>query len=240
MLTAESVFQAVRGNPMAAAASLDAMAQGVLAAATDVARTPLSGVSFTQRLVVALDARGARRRRRGARTPRAAAEPFLDDWVGTLLGAPTQIGCRVDLPDGSTHAVTLDALALRPLDLVVLARTPPPGLGDGELDRRVLARRRRAGRRAHRTTTRSTAPHHLAHGARARAHDRRLLAVARPLAPADLVVARRRRQRRRRPRAGREAAARAQAALAPAHDDGDGARSGARRRSAAATTAHRR
>ncbi len=85
LLTAESVFQAVRGNPTAAAASLDSMA-----------------------------------------------------WVGTLLGNLSRVGCQVLESDGTARSVTATALALRPLDLIALAKSSASGQGDGELDRRVL------------------------------------------------------------------------------------------------------
>jgi hypothetical protein len=188
VLTAESVFQAVNGNPMAAAASLDAMAQGVEAPRLDVVRTPLSGTSFTQRLVVALDARAPAAGDWGQRTPRAAAEPVLDDWVGTLLGPPSKIGCRVRTPDGGLHPVALDALKLRPLDLVALVRTPPSGLGDGELDRRVLdAAGAPVGSEVlYDSTQLGRTFAETIELARAVAG---LLAVARPLAPSDLVLA---------------------------------------------------
>lgn len=139
LLTAESVFQAVQGNPMAAAATLDTMGQGSQPPRPDVARTPLGGASFTQRLAVVLDASVTPEPGSwGERTPRAAAEPFADDWLGTLAGPPADIGCAIRLPDGSVRELRADALSLRPLDLVALARTPPADFGDTELDRRVL------------------------------------------------------------------------------------------------------
>jgi hypothetical protein len=187
VLTAESIFQAVRGNTMAAVASLDSMASGVSPPAPEVVRTPLGGVSVTQRLAVALagaavPGTGAW----GARTPRAAAEPFLDDWVGTLLGPPSEIGCTVHFADGSAHDVRLAALRLRPIDFVALARTPPSNSGDSELDRRVLV------------ATGSATGERVDYGATSAAHTfaatlefartvGELLAVARPLEPADLV-----------------------------------------------------
>ncbi|MCU1280135.1 MAG: uncharacterized protein JWM53_3681, partial [bacterium] len=132
LLTAESVFQAVRGNPMAAVASLDAMAQGTAPPDPEVVRSPLGGAAFTQRLAVVLD--GSAPPSAGA-TPRATAEPFLDRWVGSLLGDLSKIGCRV-LTSGSTKSVTLAALKLSPLDVVALAKSAASA--DSELDRRVL------------------------------------------------------------------------------------------------------
>lgn len=133
LLTAESVFQAVRGNPMASVASLDAMAQGTAPPDPEVVRSPLGGAAFTQRVAVALD--GSAPPSQGA-TPRATAEPFLDRWVGSLLGDLSQIGCRVLASDGSTKSVTLAALVLNPLDVIALAKNAASG--DSELDRRVL------------------------------------------------------------------------------------------------------
>jgi hypothetical protein len=212
VLTAESVFQAVNGNPMAAAASLDAMAQGVEAPRVDVVRTPLSGRSFTQRLVVALDPRAPAAGAWGQRTPRAAAEPVLDDWVGTLLAPPSKIGCRVRKPDGSLQPVTLDALKLRPLDLVALSRTPPSGLGDGELDRRVLDA---AGAPAGSEVLYDSTPlaRTFAEAVELARATAELLAVARPLAPSDLVLAADARSTAPDSGAAAKAASRAQAAL---------------------------
>lgn len=188
VLTAESIFQAVRGNPMAAAASLDAMAAGVTPPKPDVVCTPRSGVSFTQRLVVAL-AGGAVPTQGpwGARTPRADAEPYLDGWAGTLMGPPSQIDCTVRFADGRTQLVTLDALALRPLDLIALARTTPTGAGDAELDRRVLAAAG-APTGAHVDYGLSGTTHSFAVVLELARTIGELLAVVRPLSPRDLVA----------------------------------------------------
>jgi hypothetical protein len=188
LLTAESVFQAVRGNPAGAAASLDAMAQGVLPPRPEVARTPAGGTSFTQRLVVALDASATPGPEPwGPRTPRALAEPFLDNWAGTLLGPPAQAGCRVRFPDASLHEVTLDQLALRPLDFVALAGTPPAASGDGELDRRVL-QAAAAPDGAQVVYDASSAPVTFTAALELARTLGELLAAARPLLPADLVA----------------------------------------------------
>lgn len=212
VLTAESVFQTVRGNPAASAASLDAMAVGVLPPAPEVTRSPLGGASFTQRLTIALAPGPPPADSWGPPTPRAAAEPVLDHWIGTLLGPPAGIGCRVLFPDGSPHDVRLDTLGLRPADVVALARTQPTGRGDGELDRRVLAA---AG---------APADAQVSYGATALAWSLadavelartigELLAVARPMAPSDLVMPADASTATFTPYAATEVAARAQAAL---------------------------
>jgi len=128
LLTAESVFQAIRGNTMAATASLDAMSQGTMPPDPVVARTPATGVSFTQRLAVAFDAAVSPAPGEwGALSPRAAAEPFLDAWAATLFGDPSEIGCRVALSGGALKNVTLKSLSIRPLDLVCSHGHPDRG-----------------------------------------------------------------------------------------------------------------
>jgi hypothetical protein len=188
VLTAESVFQAVRGNSMAAAASLDTMASGVSPPSLEFVRTPLSGVSFTQRLIVALAVTAVPPLGNwGARTPRATAEPFLDDWVGKLLGPPAEIGCTVRPASGSPHDIRLAALALRPLDFIALARTPPSALGDSELDRRVrVAAAAPADAKVDYTV--SSGPHTFAQALEFARTIGELFAAARPVEPRDLVA----------------------------------------------------
>jgi len=187
VLTAEAIFQAVRGNPIASTASLDAMATGVLPPAPEVTRTPLGGVSFTQRLAIVLAPGSPPADGWGPPTPRATAEPVLDHWIGTLLGPPTSIGCRVVFAHGSTRDVQLDAVALRPIDIVTLARAQPIGSGDSELDRRVLAAvAAPAGAQVLYDTT--TVAWSVADALELARTIGQLLAVARPLEPSDLVV----------------------------------------------------
>jgi hypothetical protein len=135
-LVADSVYELVRGSTTAAAASLDALARGGRPPDPAVTRAPRGGTALTHRVAVVLG--GAPVAAPGwesiADTPRAAAEPYLDRWVGALLGDPAQVRCRVDLPDPTDAApdrrrevtVTLAQLGLRPLDVLALARTPGP------------------------------------------------------------------------------------------------------------------
>jgi hypothetical protein len=180
LLMAESVFQAVRGSPMAAVASLDSMAQGTAPPDPDVVRSPLGGAAFTQRLAVALDGTTVAP---ADATPRGAIEPYLDRWIGTLLGDFTRFGCHVVASDGSVKSVTLDQLKLRPLDVVALARTATSG--DGELDRRVLDR---AGGGATVQYDATSAAHSFAELLELARAAAALLGGARALTPADLVA----------------------------------------------------
>lgn len=146
LLSAESVFQLVRGNTSGGAASLDALAQGLRPPDPQILDTPRSGVSLTHRVAVVLGAGPLPHGPwRDTPTPRAAAEPFLDGWAGTVLGDPHQVRCRVSLPDPSPEdpkrrkevTVTLADLDLRPLDVLALAEESAAAGEDSELDRRV-------------------------------------------------------------------------------------------------------
>lgn len=132
LLLAESVFQTIRGTHAGAAASLDALARGARAPDPEVVRQPRSGIHLVHRAAVILSG-GAPAWATVELTPRALAEPALDGWAGTLLGDPTAYRCRVN-----DHMVTLDQLALRPIDLVALAQATPEAQAS-EVDQRVGA-----------------------------------------------------------------------------------------------------
>jgi hypothetical protein len=75
---------------------------------------------------------------------RSAAEPFLDGWVGQVLGDPTRIVAEVAFKDEDGDAqppkrVQLSQLGLRPLDVVALALAAARNPNQGSLvDRRIL------------------------------------------------------------------------------------------------------
>ena len=144
LLTAESVYQLTRGNMNAAAAPLDALGEGVRPPDPEIARTPRGGIAVTHRLswLFGAEAALAGPWKDIASTPRAAAEPLLDDWVGTLLGAPARIkgwvthtATGTGLPP-SPLLVTPATMGLRPLDFLELARDREGG--PQELERRML------------------------------------------------------------------------------------------------------
>jgi hypothetical protein len=146
LLLAESVHQVVRGSTMASSAGLDALAQGVRPPEPHVGRAPTGGITLTHRLALVLGATPMPLLDGWASTatPRAATEPRLDGWVGSLLGDPREVRCRVRYPDATTGqpdhevTVTLDQLQLRPLDVLALAHATATEPQASELDRRVL------------------------------------------------------------------------------------------------------
>lgn len=149
LLTAESVFQLVGGNTAGANAGLDAMAKGARPPDPGVAEQPRPGIPLTHRVALVLG--GDPPPASGwdmAPTPRSFSEPWVDGWVGQLLGDPHGVRCRVRLavPSGGAEPpalieaeVTLDRLALRPIDVLALARAASEGPAPlSELDQRVV------------------------------------------------------------------------------------------------------
>jgi hypothetical protein len=130
VLTSEAVYNLVRGTTEGAAASLDSLAQGVRPPDPGVSHTPRAGTLVAHRVGAVFGATPVASPGWDAiaATPRAAAEPCLDAWVGTLLGSPAQVRCDVTVADPSTAnpdrqrvvTITFDKLGLHPLDLLAI------------------------------------------------------------------------------------------------------------------------
>jgi hypothetical protein len=140
LLLAESVYQIVRGSTDGASATLDALAQGVRPPDPGIAHALRGGTDLTHRVAIVLGGPPVALPVGWSATlsPRAAAEPRLDAWVGTLLGTPTNVRCRVSVPGGATTEISLDQLQLRPLDLLALAAAVRDAGQVSELDRRIV------------------------------------------------------------------------------------------------------
>ena len=138
LLSAESVYQLMKGNTAAGGATLDALAAGVIPPQPEIVQTPRSGTSLTHRVAIVFGgdplplAPGW-----PSASPRAAAAPQLDAWVGSLLGDPMTIRCRVVTDATTAVTVSLADLQLRPLDFLALAHSSASDPSDTELDRRI-------------------------------------------------------------------------------------------------------
>jgi hypothetical protein len=150
-LTAESVYQMVRGNTSRMASTLTAIAQGDAPPPDlEVARIPRSGTSITHRVLLLMSgpnvntpgwigADGA---------PRSAAEKMLNFWAFKLLGDGSKIRCTVDrLDDGTgasieTRTFPLSELGIAPLDVVYGVEATSTFAGNdvapSEIEQRVL------------------------------------------------------------------------------------------------------
>src|SRR5262249_24345225 len=116
------------------------MAKGVRPPDPEIARMPRGGTPLTHRVAVVLGSEPLPLAEGwpGTPTPRAAAEPHLDGWVGSLLGDPNNVWARVSYStprsgQPSEKIVTVADLRLRPLDVLALPQEPQ----GSELDTRV-------------------------------------------------------------------------------------------------------
>ncbi len=127
---AESVHHIVQGNPTRAGATLSAIARGESPPPElEVVRTPRSGLAVTHRVLITFDHRDALSPmaaawNTGASQARAAADPWLNGWLASLLPDPRNVRCVAVYANRTTGAVLrrvemgLDALGLSPMDAV--------------------------------------------------------------------------------------------------------------------------
>ena len=139
----EAVFQIIRGNFGRGGGLMNAISRGSRPPTPDVVDTPRGGIDLTHRVAVLLA---------GAPTanpawtavpqhPRAAAEPWLDAWVGQLMPDPATVRCEVQYTDSGGTArskiIALSDLMAGPLDVLSLsdaAEVPQRS----ELENRIL------------------------------------------------------------------------------------------------------
>ncbi len=143
LMLADAAHASVQGRPERARAVADAARSGSLPPEPEVARTPRTGVSFTNRVAIAMnDATGRAPGWPGARRPRRIAEPRLDRWAGAVLGDPSALTqpLTVVSPAGGETTVTVSVadLDIAALDVVYGVRGAG-SRGRCELDERFVA-----------------------------------------------------------------------------------------------------
>jgi hypothetical protein len=142
---AEGVYQAVMGNFDRVAANLDAYGKLGFPPDPGVLETPRRGRALTHRVGIHLRpglSHTASPVAGIAMTPRAVAEPAVNEMLAALLPPPATVAVRVtwaDAAGGADHegVVTQADLDLQPLDVLHLLRLEE-GSALGELDERVL------------------------------------------------------------------------------------------------------
>ncbi len=126
-LIAESVHQAVQGNPLRTASTLEAIARGAAPPPElEVARTPRTGTALVHRLVTLFSGEPVlpAEWKSPLVHPRAAAEPYLNAWAAKLLGNPQRVRCVLERIDPETASVIetkelrLNELNMCPLDFI--------------------------------------------------------------------------------------------------------------------------
>jgi hypothetical protein len=136
---AEGVHQAVQGNYDRVASTLEAYTTGDFPPEPQVVQTPPAGIGLTHRF--GLQFKPGLAAPPGA-TPRAQAEPAIDEWLKTFLPALNKIACTVVWKDPISgtpqqQPVTLADLNLRPIDVLYL-RKPENAQGMTDLDDRII------------------------------------------------------------------------------------------------------
>jgi hypothetical protein len=109
LIVAEGVFQLARGNLPAAPASLDNLVSGGVPPAPEIARSPRSGVGLTHRVVYLFPSDAATSPPStwtASATPRAAADPVLNAWLGTIIGDPSKVTAKVSYTDSTSAQKT--------------------------------------------------------------------------------------------------------------------------------------
>jgi len=186
VMLADAAHASVQGSPERARAIADAARAGTLPPEPEVARTPRTGVAFTNRVAVAMnDAAGTAPGWPGAPRPRRIAEPRLDRWAGAVLGDPAALEqpLRVVSPAGAETTVTVSVadLDIAALDVVYGVRGAS-ARGRCELDERFVAAAGALAGAGDATIEPAGKPPWRALATELHS----LISSARPLAPADL------------------------------------------------------
>lgn len=126
----ESVYQVVQGNYIRASAMMNSLAQGKNIPDPQIIETPRSGTVITQRVLINFQPQEnfvAPAGWAAAPTPRAKAEPTLNNWLAGMIGNPTNIRCYAEHRTADTDSATqiselsLNELNLQPLDYLYLS-----------------------------------------------------------------------------------------------------------------------
>ncbi len=134
----EGVYQAVQGNYDRVASAIAAYTTGNFPPEPGIVETAPPGLGLTHRF--AIQFRPGLAAPAGA-TPRAQAEPAIDDWLSHMLPPLNQIACTVTWTGPITaaverHTITLADLKLRPIDALYLLK-PDNAPAMAEMDDRI-------------------------------------------------------------------------------------------------------
>lgn len=139
---AEAVFQIMRGNFGRGGGLINAISKGDRPPDPDVITTPRGGLDLTHRVAILLTGNPTINPTWSAVMvhPRAAAEPWLNSWLTTLLPDPSTVICSVQYTDtaGShTANVSLLQLSVGALDCLGMADAAEVAQ-QAELEARIL------------------------------------------------------------------------------------------------------
>ena len=124
LATAEGVFQVTQGNYDRGGAMLKAFTQGNNPPEPEIAHTPRSGLTISNRVTLHVaPGTGGSTAWPGSATPRSLMEPGLNAWLAELLGPPAKMRYLVTHEGVTDEGRSLADLGLQPIDLVL-------GIGD--------------------------------------------------------------------------------------------------------------
>jgi hypothetical protein len=119
LTTAEGVYQLVKGNHVRAGAVLKAMAEGTRPVDPEIIKSMREGTSVTHRAILTMGLQEGNPWPDVALTPRAEAEPYVNNWLAQQIGAPETTEWQALYGQTETY-LNLADLELQPIDLVLL------------------------------------------------------------------------------------------------------------------------
>jgi hypothetical protein len=119
LMTAEGVYQLVKGNHVRAGAVLKAMAEGTRPIEPEIIKSLRQGTAVNHRAVLTVALQESNPWPSVALTPKAKAEPYLNNWLAQQLGAPETTEWQAQYGETETY-LNLGDLALQPIDWVML------------------------------------------------------------------------------------------------------------------------
>jgi hypothetical protein len=141
LVLAEGVYQSVLGNYDRVASTLEAFSKGDFPPEPQIVRTPFDGTTITHRVGLHLQP-GIDPATIVNPTPRALAEPAVNQWLASVLPPFTSVGCVVAYHAAAANTpaeetVTLAQLGVQPADVLQLFRDDRDEHSLTELDERV-------------------------------------------------------------------------------------------------------
>ncbi|MDN3203124.1 hypothetical protein [Algoriphagus sediminis] len=124
LVTAEGVYQLVRGNHVRASAVFNAIAEGKVPLDPEIIRSMREGSMVTHRAIVQIPKiTNTDSPWTGVDpSPRSVMEPSLNNWLAAKIGDPTKISWMLS-HGNSESPMTLVDLNMQPIDLVLLITT---------------------------------------------------------------------------------------------------------------------
>ena len=121
LMTAEGVYQLVRGNHVRASAVLNALADGKVPLDPEIINSMRRGVMVTHRAMLNVPVNQSQSSPWSgvAMSPRAQIEPSVNHWLASQIGDPAKVDWAADF--GNTESfMSLEDLNMQPIDLVLM------------------------------------------------------------------------------------------------------------------------